>query len=135
MLFRTKLGDTFSIAMFSGGYDNLFVTHSPKLLPGFLWRKRMQVSEQQIEQLVRALEETRASGDPQLPYEIERDESIDYYRGMINGLVLAHQMLIDCTGDEKRLARLMSLAAAFASEQYLNLRSTDEVLGSEEVTE
>jgi hypothetical protein len=95
----------------------------------------MQVSQEQIELLVRALNESRAAGEPQLPYEIDENETGDFYRVMINGLVLAHQMLIDCSNDEKRLARLMSLAAAFASEKYLNQKGSDEVLASDEIAE
>jgi hypothetical protein len=66
---------------------------------------------------------------------MDEGEPIDFYRGLINGLVLGHQMLIDCAGDEQRLARLLSLGAAVASEQYLNLKTADEVLLSDEVTD
>jgi hypothetical protein len=95
----------------------------------------MQVSEEQIELLVRALKESGGNGRADLPYEMDEGEPIDFYRGLINGLVLGHQMLIDCAGDEQRLARLLSLGAAVASEQYLNLKTADEVLMSDEVTD
>lgn len=95
----------------------------------------MQVSEEQIELLVRALNESRNAGEVELPYEIDMDETQDYYRGMVNGLVLSHQMLIDSPDDEKRLARLMSLAAAVASEKYLRFKKSDEVLSSDELTD
>ncbi|MGH9942302.1 MAG: hypothetical protein ACRD9R_08090, partial [Pyrinomonadaceae bacterium] len=50
----------------------------------------------------------------------------DFYRGMIGGLLVSHQLLKACRIEDKSLAELISLAAARASEQYLNLKNSEE---------
>jgi hypothetical protein len=95
----------------------------------------MQVSEEQIELLAKALKESGSVGEEGLPYELEDDETVDFFRGFINGLVLGHQMMLDSDGDGKQLAHLLSLGAAVAAERYLKLKNPDEVLFSEEIAD
>ena len=95
----------------------------------------MQVSEEQIELLAKALKESGSVGEEGLPYELEDHESVDFFRGFINGLVLGHQMMIDADGDRKQLAHLLSLGAAVAAARYLRLRNPDDVLFSDEITD
>jgi hypothetical protein len=94
----------------------------------------MKVTIQQIEMLANALTEAGQS-ETDLPYPIGEGESVDFYEGLINGLVLGHQFLIDSDSQNAELSRLFSVAAAVASTRYLELKSSDdEVLSTDHIS-
>jgi hypothetical protein len=95
----------------------------------------MKVSDEQIEMLARALRDNQSEAAA-IPYPIEEGETRDFYLGMVNGLVLGHQFLLDCETQDPRLARLFSVAAALASQFYLERKKAeaDEVLMTDHLT-
>jgi hypothetical protein len=87
-----------------------------------------KASEEQIELLVKVLESTESAKSVSFANLISEGESLEFYLGLISGLVLSHQLLIASNCEDKTLAQLLSIAAARASEQYINLRDTGDVL-------
>lgn len=90
----------------------------------------IKVSDEQIEMLVRALQQTDAANNGSLSKLVHDGESIGFYHGLISGLVLSHQLLFSLAKDKneqnKQLAQLLSLAAARASEYYLKIKQCND---------
>jgi hypothetical protein len=86
-----------------------------------------KASEEQIQLLVRVLESTESAKSVSFANLISEGESLEFYLGLISGLVLSHQLLVASNCEDKTLAQLLSIAAARASEQYMKLKSTGEI--------
>lgn len=82
----------------------------------------LKVSDDQIELLARTLQQTKMAKNNALSKLIGEGESLEFYRGVISGLLVSHQLLMAFSSEDRQLACWLSVAAARASEQYLNVK-------------
>ena len=90
----------------------------------------VKVSEEQIESLVKALEGAEAEGHIQLSRMVDNGESIGFYHGMVSALVLSHMLARSTVNGDQgqaKFARLISIAAALASQHYLSLKQINDL--------
>ena len=88
----------------------------------------LKASDEQIEILARALRESPAQRGIELSQLVGEGESLEFYHGLISGLLIAHQLLMTRGGGDQILSQLLSLAAARASEQYLQQKKVESSL-------
>ena len=88
----------------------------------------VKVSDEQIEQLAKVMQDAEANSKVNLPKLISEGESLEFYRGMVSGLLMSYELLTAHDSENKTLAQWLSLATARACEQYLNLKNSDDLL-------
>ncbi len=89
----------------------------------------IKVSDEQIEVLVKALRNSDASSEVNIARLVGEGESIGFYHGMISALVLSHHLVMAYNKEQKEqqrhLTQLISLAAARASQCYLDIKRAE----------
>lgn len=87
----------------------------------------VKVSDEQIEQLAKVMQDAETKSKVDLPKMIGGGESLEFYRGMVTGLLMSYEMLMAHGGENKTMAQWLSLATARACEQHLNLKHSDDL--------
>ncbi|MEJ7710826.1 MAG: hypothetical protein WKF84_13400 [Pyrinomonadaceae bacterium] len=88
----------------------------------------IRVTEDQIKMLVSALKDSEGAKNLNTSGLVSPGESEDFYRGMVSGLVTSHQLLRKFMADSQGHSHLLSLAAARASQHYLDLKEESDNL-------
>lgn len=87
----------------------------------------VKVNDEQIEILARVMQEAEENSKVDLPKLISEGESLEFYRGMISGLLTSYELVMSHNSENKTLAQWLSLSTARACEQYLNLKHSDDL--------
>ena len=87
----------------------------------------VKVSDEQIEELAKVMQDADTNSKVDLPKLITGGESLEFYRGMVSGLLLSYEMSMAHASENKTLAQWLSLATARACEQHLNLKHSDDL--------
>ena len=89
----------------------------------------IKVNDEQIEVLVKALQSSDPSSEANIARLVGEGESIGFYHGMISAFVLSHHLVLAYGKDQKdhqrHLTQLISLAAARASQCYLEIKRAE----------
>lgn len=82
----------------------------------------LKVNESQIAQIAQAFFTTEQAQTVDLSHLVCEGETLAFYQGMISGLVISHQLVLACKQSPQSALQFVSLAAARAAEQYLQLK-------------
>lgn len=88
----------------------------------------VKISDEQIELLARVMQHAEVNSRVELPKLIGEGESLEFYRGLVSGLLMSYELLMIHNKENKTLAQWLSLATARACEQHLNLKHSDDLL-------
>ena len=86
----------------------------------------LEVNEQHIKLLVEEFQKTPVS-KVSVPFNvIGEDESQEFYRGVITGLMMCHNLLVCAAPNDKSLAQWVAWAAARTAEMYKKTGEADD---------